>query len=255
MEKDVMEMRFGKRSVRENLERAVTAGRLVKLPNGHFVLPARRTQYSYLHVKSVLMLDCRFLSEFLFGFAYDKKTVPYGCSNCYKVKIVPNDFRGLIVLREILEDAPYHSKCGADFYNPHSRDVYAGFLYLEDLAAARAACLDMRARVDSRPELGSATKLTIKRGCSGMEAACGRSDRWVFRDGMQELESYLKTRVQVVPSVAVPYAVCKLKSFAAWIQVAYNIKDDSYLYFTGGKPLHQPTLSYPVEEPVGKITT
>ncbi len=47
MEKDVMEMRFGKRSVRENLERAVTAGRLVKLPNGHFVLPVLRTQYSY----------------------------------------------------------------------------------------------------------------------------------------------------------------------------------------------------------------
>jgi hypothetical protein len=226
MEGDLIEMRFGKFSVRENLERAVKAGRLTPL-DGNYILPEPGMQHSYLHVKTVRKMDCRFLNGFLFEHAYDKKTVPFGCSNCYKVKIVPEDFRGLIALRELLENAPYHSKCGADFYNPHSRDFYAGFLYLDGLEVAHAACLDMRARCNDYPGLGRAV-ITIKRGCSNMEAVCGSSDRWLFRDGMQELESYLKARVQIKPSVAEPYPVLKIKSLASWIQLAYNIRDDSY---------------------------
>lgn len=249
MEDDKMEMRFGKRTVRENLEYAVAAGKLTMLPDGRFVLPAPPSTHNYLQVKSVQKMDCRFLGDFLFHHAYDKKTVPYGCSNCYKVKVVPQDFRGLIALRGILEQTPCNSKCGTDFYNPHSRDNYAGFLYQDGLAAARAAYRNMRMRVDDHPDLGKGVTITIKRGCSYMEAACGPSDRWTFCDGMQELESGLKARIQAEPSISDPYPVRKITSLAVWIQFAYNIKDDSYLSFTCGKPLHQPTVSYPLEEP------
>lgn len=248
MTDDVMEMRFGKCTVRENLARAVAANKLTILPDGRYVLSARGTSHSYLHVKAARKMDCGFLGDFLFGHAYDKSAVPFGCRNCYKVKIIPRSFRGLMALRTILEQAPYQSKCGADFYNPHSRDIYAGFLYLEGLGEARAAYKDMRARLDAHPDLGCDVALTIKRGCSNMEAACGPSDQWVICDEMQALERDLRERVVLEPSASDPYPVRKITSLSVWIQLAYSIGDDSYLDFTGGKPLHTPTVSYPAEQ-------
>ena len=152
---------------------------------------------------------------------------------------------GARLLRGILEDTPYDSKCGVDLFSKYSRDIYAGYLYLDGLDAARAACRDMRVRVDGHPDLGCTVQVTIKRGCSNMEAACGPSDQWTFRAGMQELERDLKTRFKKVASTPIDYKLRRGNSMVRWLQVAYNLKDDTYLAFTGGKPLHQPAVSYP----------
>lgn len=247
MANDLMAMRFGRGMVRDNLERAVNEGRLEMLPDGSFTPPKNVESSSYLHVKSTRKLGCNFLNDFLFHHAYDKTAVPFGCRNCYKVKIVPANFNGLIALRGILEEAPYHSKCGIDFFNPHSRDNYAGFLYLNGLDAAKNAFREMRALVDSHPDLGRTVQMTIKRGCSNMEAACGPSDNWTFRDGMAELETVLQERFKPEPSAPTDYRLRRMASMLNWLQIAYNLKDDSYLSFTGGKSLHRPTVSYPVE--------
>jgi hypothetical protein len=252
MEKNLDEMRFGKKTVRENLAQAVADGKLNIQSDGRFLLPPQTQSANYLLVKSSPNLDCQFLNGFLFNHAYNRTAVPYGCRNCYKVKAVPSNFRGLIALRGILEVAPYTSKCGVDFFNPHSRDNYAGFLYLDGLAAARDAYRDLRERFNAHPYLGDKVTLTIKRGCSNYEAACGSSNQWTFQDDMSKLENSLKARIKKEPSTPVNYHLRKMYSMIAWLQIAYNLKDDSYLDFTGGKSLHPSTLSYPLEEPTDK---
>ncbi|MFZ2403623.1 MAG: hypothetical protein WAW41_00690 [Methylobacter sp.] len=247
MTNDLLDMRFGKGTVQENLARAVAEGRLELLPDGNFMSLQKKGSYSYLQVKSSRQMECRFLNDFLFRCAYDNTAVPYGCRNCYKVKIVPENFKGLIALRGALEDAPYHSKCGVDFFNQNSRDIYAGFLYLDGLEEARAAYREMRTVVDSHPDLSRSVQMTIKRGCSHFEAACGPSDNWTFRDGMAELETHLKARFREASSETADYRQRRMASMLSWLQIAYNLKDDSYLDFTGGKPLHNPTVTYTPE--------
>jgi hypothetical protein len=247
MQEYLMEMPFGRGAVRENLERAFAEGRLELLPDGSFSLPPPEAQHHFLKVKNLQSKKCRFFNMFLFHHAYDQTAVPYACRHCYKVKIVPANFRGLIALRKIMENAQYASKCGADFFTPRSRDIYAGYFYLVGLDEARTTYREMRKLVDEHPDLGVTVRMIIKRGCSNMEAACGPSDKWTFRDGMPELESYLEARFKPRSSTPVEYRLRRIESMRSWLQLAYKLGDDTYLDFTGGKPLHRPTVAYPTE--------
>lgn len=248
MADDLMSMRFGRGSVHENIDRAVAGGKLALNPDGSFVPRKKPAFQAYLNVGNMRKMQCEFLSTFLFSIAYDKAAVPFGCRNCYKVKIAPPDFSGLIALRDILEKAPYHSKCGVDFFNPHSRDFYAGFLYLEGLDAARQAYHRLRDLVDESPELGSSVRMTIKRGCSEMEAACGPSDQWIFREEMSGIEAALQERYKPDQPAHLPYRLRRMASMVQWMKTAFSLGDDSYLAYTGGKPLHPPAVSYPVND-------
>jgi len=248
---DLLDMRFNGRTVRENLARAIADGKLTEQPDGTLSPPRpQKAPPWYLAVNNSRPLACRFLNGFLFNLVYDRSAVPFGCRTCFKVKAAPPTFRGLIALRGILEETPCHSKCGVDLYTPHSRDAYAGFLYLDGLAEARAAWRDLRKRVDAHPHLGPAVPLTIKRGCSNYEASCGPSDRWTFREGLPELEAALFARFRDEPPKPVNYRQARMTIMVRWLQVAYDLKDDTYLDFTGGKPLHPPIVSYPPEEPM-----
>lgn len=213
---ELYDMRFGKRTLRENLAQALATGKLLMTNEGKYMLPPEASSDQYLQVKSVCKISCQFLNKFLFQNAYDKNAVPHGCRSCYKVKIVPENLCGLVALRGILENAPYHAKCGVDLFNPYSRDIYAGFLYLDGLESAREACRDMQDRINEHPDLSNHASLTIKRGCSHYEAACGASDRWSFRDEMEALESELKADFQVTLSNPVEYRVRRMKSMVGY---------------------------------------
>lgn len=240
----MLKARMGRDSITDNLERAVAGGALVRTDKGGYALAANKPNAWYLQVRFALPLECRLLNEFLFQHAYAGSAVPLGCRACFKVKIVPRDFRGLIALRNLLEVAPYHSKCGIDLFNPHSRDIYAGFLYLEGLEAAQAAHADFRARIDADPDLGPDVPMTIKRGCSNYEASCGPSDQWTF-DRVEPVEAALRPLFESNPPPLENYRIRRAVAMRKWIQVAWNMRDDSYLAFTGGRPLHAGTLAWP----------
>ena len=246
---DLEAMRFGRGTVRENLARAIEDGRLREEADATVVLsPLKST--GYLHVRPSVTRDCSFLSGVLFSNAYDGAAVPYGCRSCYKVKAVPADLRGLVALRDILETLPYAAKCGIDLFNPYSRDTYAGFLYLDGLPAARTAWRELRSHLDAHPDLGPGAGLTIKRGCSHFEAVCGPSNRWTFREGMAALEETLRSRCRIEqpPSPRLPYRLRRMTAMVRWIKVAYTVADDTYLAFTGGRPLYAPAVSYSGED-------
>ncbi|BAE50260.1 hypothetical protein [Paramagnetospirillum magneticum] len=238
-------LRFAGRTADENLAHAIEAVKLRVLPSGalDFAKPPSRSEW-YLLVRSAPDLRCQEYNAFLFRHAYAGTTVPRGCGECYKIKIVPPDLRALVALRSLLESLTGPCKCGVDFYNPHSRDFYAGFFYYDGLNAARADYPALRAAIDAQPHLGPDVPMIIKRGCSNYEAACGPSDRWTFPEGMAELEAGLRARFQPTIPAPADYRLRRMTAMVHWIKFAYWIKDDSYLDFTGGKPLHPPTVGY-----------
>ena len=249
---DREESLFGGRPWRDNLAAAIERGHVIRAEDGSLTLPASTASHNYLHVKAPADLGCAFTNHFLFKHVYAGTAVPYGCRACFKVKIVPRTLRELVALRGLLERLDYHSKCGVDFNNPHSQDFYAGFLYLHGLDEARAAYRDIRARVDADPKLGAAVGMTIKRGCTNYEVACGPSDKYEFPDEMAVIEAELRPKFRKPVAPPRDYRIRRAESMVVWIEFAFRLKDDTYLEFTGGKPLHPRTVAYPPESPAGE---
>lgn len=212
-------------------------------------LPPHANQGGYLHLRPEdrPSLGCHFKKLVLFDLVYDRKRVPAGCAHCFKVKAAPHDLKGVVAVRDILEELGYTAKSGIDLFNPHSGDVWAAFIYTDGLDEARAVHATLRARCDAHADLGPGLKITIKRGCSEYEAACGPSDQWHFAPGMAEFEAAARTRYDEPARNELPYRVRKSLCMMEWIKLAYQMGDDTYLAFTGGKPLHAPTKTYAPE--------
>jgi len=236
----LLALRFGGATVAENLKRATESGELIENDDGTLQLADRPQKPSnWVSVSKGRPLGCHFLMDFLFHNAYAQSAVPYGCRECYKVKVVPRTLRQLVAAWEIAQRIEFQSKWGIDFYNPHSQNIYAGYFYTSGLETARVLFKIVREAVNNDPKLGPDIAMSIKRGCSEYEAKVGPSDRYEFAPEMAELEAYLKSRFPAQPAVkkgSLP--------LAHWIDFAFRIGDDTYLDFTGGKRLRAKTVAY-----------
>jgi hypothetical protein len=236
----LLALKIGETSVAENLRRSIESGRLVEDENGTLTLPGEpKRNDNWVYVTRGPALGCRFLMDFMFHHAYAEAAVPSGCSGCYKVKVVTRTLRELAAAWEIAKRVNCSSKWGTDLSNPYSQSVYAGYFYVTGLDAARALFKVVRQAFDKNPKLGPGIRMTIKRGCSEYEAVLGPSDRYEFTPEMAELEADLKTRFRPRKAEHQPSMVV-----AQWIETAFRIGDDTYLDFTGGKPLRKRTVTY-----------
>jgi len=209
--------------------------------------PVPNAAFLLRHPAGLASMECGFKMGFLFRQVYECRWVPQGCASCFKIKAAPKSVAGLVALSAILETLPHHNKCGLDFYNPYSRDIYAGYVYLPDLELAREAYGPLRTAIDAQPELGPSVSVSIKRGCSEYEAHCGPSDRWSFDPAMAGFEAQARHVFQNPPSDATPLNLRKAEHLVKWIRFAYQIGDDSYLSLTGGKPLYAGSVTYSVD--------
>ncbi len=245
---DWEDRQFGKGTLQENLRAAVARGDLIDFGDDTWSLAREQRAQHYLQVKAPRYLGCDYLNRFLFEKAFDQAAVPYGCRNCYKVKMAPRTLRELVALRELLEGVDYQSKCGVDFYNPHSQDFYAGFLYLDGLEEARAAHHHLRGLIDADARLERDIPITIKRGCSNYEVACGPADLYEFPEVLADIEAALRPKFKPADRSdtehAEDYRIRRATAMVGWIDFAYRIKDDTYLDFTEGRPLYPKTVAY-----------
>jgi len=234
------QLRFGAGTVEENLQRTIDAGILIEHDDGSLALPpAPRLTSSWMEVPNGPPLDCHFLMKAGFEGIYGGAAVPYGCRECYKVKVKLRTLRELMAAWTLGRSIPCLSKWGLDLGNPYSQDVYAGYLYATGLDAARVLHKVMRAALDADAALGPTVSLTIKRGCSQFEAAVGPSDRYEFTPEMAQLEALLRSRfvTPVTPG-------SNVRTIGRWIQAAYQMGDDTYLDLTGGRRLRAPSVTY-----------
>ena len=242
---DLMNRPMGRRSVAENIERSIEKGALIRHEDGMLELPAGEKSgqpYPWLHATGKAGSgDCSFHMRFLFHCAYDRSTVPYGCRNCYKVKVVPRTVRQLMALKDILQQIDCSSKCGTEIDLRYSQDIYSGFIYCRGLEKAREIFETMRAATASHPKLGPDVRMLIKRGCTEYEIFCGPSDKYTFRPELPELEKYLKNRFRKTPKAEKQPPSMTIMS---WLQTAYRIGDDTYLDFTKGRRMYPKIVTY-----------
>lgn len=237
---ELLAFRVGGATVAENIRKAIAAGELIEDEDGKLRLAKRRQSSTNCAViPRGPPLGCRFLMHFLFYHAYAKSAVPYGCSACYKVKVVPRTLRELVAAWGIAKRIECRSKWGVDIDNPYSQAIYAGYFYTTGLDAARIIYKIAREAFDNEPKLGPAVQMSIKRGCSDYEAALGPSDSFAFAPELAELEEYLKSRFRDVTPDGLPPV-----PMANWIDTAFRIGDDTYLDFTGGKRLKLRHVTY-----------
>ncbi|MEZ0242484.1 MAG: hypothetical protein ACAH11_03865 [Sphingomonas sp.] len=201
--------------------------------------PAPKVTSSWMEVPNGPPLDCHFLINAGFEGIYGGAAVPYGCRECYKVKVKLASLRQLMAAWKLGKSIPCLSKWGLDLGNPYSQDIYAGYLYATGLDAARVLHKVVRAALDSDPALGPAVPLTIKRGCSQFESAVGPSDQYEFTPEMAQLEALLRSRF-----IAPVTTGSNVRTIGRWIQAAFQIGDDTYLDLTGGKRLRPPSVTY-----------
>lgn len=234
------ELRYGPGTAEQNLRRAIDAGILIELEDGSLKLPpAPEAVSSWMEVPNGPPLDCHFLLNAAFDGIYGGGAVPYGCRECYKVKVRLSSLRQLMAAWKLGKTIPCLSKWGLDLGNPFSQDIYAGYLYATGLDAARVMHKVVREAIDADPALGPDVLMSIKRGCSKYEVALGPSDRYAFTPEMAELEALLRTRfvTPVTPGSS-------MRTIGRWIQAAYQMGDDTYLDLTGGRRLIPLSVTY-----------
>ena len=248
------------RTVIDALLEAVEAGRIEWTTEGRLALPARKEQKGSSEINLCGVenprrhyLDCTFLNVFLFRELYRQSLIPFGCQNCYKVKIEAGCVAELAAIREIAPAMPCPSKCLCALNYRYCVGVWSAFFYVDGLEMAFDVHRQLKAAIADHPRLANAAlNMTIKRGCSLFEARLGPSNRWVVDQSLEPLEQRLYSLFE--PSQAGDGD--KLKTFMGWIETAHSIGDDSYLELTGGKPIRAPTLDYLEVEPrPGRLST
>jgi hypothetical protein len=238
----LLDQRFGEHTVRENLQAAIDAGKLVEREDGKLSLPRQRGRTKpWILVTNGGYLHCGFLTQAVFDAAYAQTAVPMGCSACYKIKVKAVTLRELVAAWQLAKSIDCSSKWGVDLDNPHSQDVYAGYFYAGDLDAARVLYKVVRAAIDADPKLGPGIKMTIKRGCSRFEAAVGPSDSYTFTPEMAAIEAHLWSRFK---TPVILEQTDFHQELGQWIDLAFRMGDDTYLDFTGGKRLRPATMTY-----------
>lgn len=245
---DVMAYRIGNSTVGENIARAVADGRLIQHDDGTWELPAGAGGVSsWVYGPTPTPFPCGRLLVFLFNLAYGRAAVPVGCSNCYKVQVRPRTLRELHAVRRVAEKTTYSFKCGTTLGARHMSGPYAALFYADGLEQARAMFRDVRQAVDAEVQLGAAVPMAIKRGCSEYEMHCGPSDRFTFPPSLVEVEAQLSARLRPTSVRAARKPASALWVMSRWNHIAYQIGDETYRDFTGGRPLYPQAVTYDPE--------
>lgn len=252
----ILSIEFGGSTIGANIEAAISAGRIVRRPDGKIQLVEGKGPRPDIFIKKpgefddAQRMSCKFLNAFMFQTVYGQKAVPFGCRDCYKVKVNSATLRQVMAVKEISETLPATAKSGAEVDVPGTQGLYATYFYVLGLDKARALYKAVRAKIDGSAKLGTSVKMVIKRGCTNYERNCGPSDRYTFDSRLSEIEDYFFKRFFTPPPQSA--AEVKLKSAAKLLQMvstAYRIGDNTYKDFTGGKDLLPPTVTYDPEEP------
>ncbi len=244
----ILSIEVGGKTVGENLEAAITAGHVVRRPDGKLEFGGAVNK-TFIANKGGFEPDCFFLNNFMFTHIYGEKAVPIGCRDCYKVKVSPATLRQLMAVKDIAQNYPCRAKSGCEVDRPENQSLYATYFYLLGLDKARAVYRKVRGEIDAHPKLGPSVKVVIKRGCTNYEQACGPSDRYTFDPRLTRIEGYFRSRFVRKKPEWVRRRYRDAMNLLEMVRKAYRIGDDTYKDFTGGKDLYPPAVTYDPNEP------
>ena len=204
------------------------------------------------HIRNAQGAKCPYLHRLCFEISPRTPAgqfVPRRCQRCWKVVIRPRTLKELFALEDLLVKLDLPSKCGIErrSYSPCSKNRYGGYIYNMSPQEGTDRLKVIRELVHNDPGLGEGVDVYLKRGCTEMEMAMGRSDEWKVTDIQNEVEDYLDWLVvmDVEESGQAKHVLNKVHM--TWIEWAAEIGDETYLEYTGGKPIYDPPVKYELE--------
>jgi hypothetical protein len=231
-----------------NLQRAIAAGQVAHREDGKFVLVnARDRQPGMINLKGYILRrgdfaqPCVFLNKFMFRHVYGEGTVPFGCRHCFKVKVVTDNLRQMMAVKEIAASVSATSKSRVELSNPENQHLYGTYFYVLGHDRARALYKGLRAKIDEHGKLGSGIKMLIKRGCTNYEHKCGPSERYTFDPQQEEIERHFFARFASNVRLGMSKSFHDGMQMWEWVRIAFRIGDNTYKDFTDGKDLHAPS--------------
>jgi len=240
----ILSIEVGGKTIGDRLAAAIAAGHVIVRPDGKLELANQKRQDSIIK-PGEFGRPCGFLNKFMFSQVYGKTAVPFGCRNCYKVKVTSSTLRQLMAVNGISEEFTCAAKSDAEVDNLENQSLYGTYFYLLGLEKARAVYKKLRGMIDAHPKLGPGVKAVIKRGCTNYEHRCGPSNEYTFDPRLSEIEDYFFARfVGKRPKKNITKELDDAMKLLKMARTAYGIGDDTYKDFTGGKALYPPTVTY-----------
>ncbi len=254
-EERVLSLTLKGTTIGANLQRAIESGKVARREDGKFTLiksggrqPGMDDLDGYIWRRGEFAQPCYFLNRFMFRHVYAEGAVPFGCRDCFKVKVVTDNLRQMMAVREVAASVSASSKSGVEVDNPENQSLYGSYFYTLGLDRARALYKELRAKINEHRKLGSNVKMLIKRGCTNYERKCGPSDQYTFDPRQEEIERYFFARFAAGLRQGLRKPVRDAMQILEWVQIAYRIGDNTYKDFTGGKDLRPPIVTYAPEE-------
>ena len=224
--------------------------------------PTISTDTPWLHVQTAPGLNCGLWHQITFNMVsmtlpVAERFVPRHCQNCWKVVCKPRTLEQLFNLLELEKSLGRPSKCGIE-QRDSVHGLYGGYFYnkgkeagLECYEAVKEAIAENEVLAPLLAEAdadGRTTRLILKRACTEFEHACGPSDKWVVTPEQNAIEDLIDRWV-VSDGLELQQpdnVVWNVKR--RWIEFAYKNGDQTYLRYTGGKPLYPDYVTYHQKE-------
>jgi hypothetical protein len=200
----------------------------------------------WVHTKPSYETNCFWWKDVTFHTIVEKclpaenRFVPIGCQDCFKVVVRPKTLRKLFDLEKLQGELNLPSKCGIEI-RPSVNGNYGGYFYNRGLPAGLECWKVVRKAVDDR--LGSDVAVILKRACTEMEHAMGRSDEWTVTPKQISFEMEFAQRCVNDLPVIIQSDHAKDEVRQKWIEHAYSVGDQTYAEFTDG-PLYPDYVTY-----------
>jgi len=207
--------------------------------------------YPWHHVKRIDFLDCHLWHRIMFdivgGF------VPMNCQNCFKVVVKPQTLKQLFALLDLQIRLDLPAKCGVEdrktvfgsyggyFYNVGFENGIECYMKVRDSIKEDEHLRDLLEEVDDN---GVPKRVILKRGCTEMEHALGRSDKWQVTEEQIELEKLVNNTFVRQPSSRLQPDIIIQNVHQKWIEFAWDRGDPTVLEFTDGYLLYPPYMTY-----------
>jgi len=202
--------------------------------------PAMAFDTPWHHVAHDAFLDCQKWHSILFDLfsrvmPAGKAFVPSSCQQCWKVVVRPQTLMGLFNLLELELALNRPSKCGIEV-RPYVFGLYGGYFYNHSLEEGLECYKTVRKLVDGEEHLGEDIPVILKRSCTEYEQLVRNSMEWEITPEQVQIETLIN-KWFVSDGVMRKQSDIQIKSVhRKWIEYAYTNGDETYKFFTNGKP-------------------
>jgi len=226
----------------------------LRFGDGHFeaILPAMAYKTPWSYVKVHEELNCTLQTSVLFNVVFKglgKEWVPERCQNCWKVTVYLDTLLQLFTLERLqMQQKKFQCKCGIEV-RPTVGRLYGGYFYNTTLEIGQECYAAVRKMVDEEPELGPDIKVVLKRGCTEFEFLAGDSSKWEVSPEQRHVEDLVFRMVHSGANYCAQPDHVRRHVHRRWIEYAYAMGDETYLLFTGGKPIAPDYVEYHEGDP------